>query len=530
MVFSIKDQNNPFNQLYKSSLSDLQNAGYNHGQMGQDFWNSQPVQDIVGKYQTGIKGLNQQASAESGNARSPFYGYDKSAFPSYMTMLPQSDAAAHGGGLMGELGPIMNNPVPKIFSALSGIGSLAGLAGVGLGSLGDVGGLFQAAGAPGAAISNALPSLSQTGNYLGNAVGAGNIGSSIANSIPSFSQVGNKVSNALGAGDISSSAESGFGNLADNVRSWSGNPASGGMTSIPDMLPNTSGSGYSPSNWNGAASLGSNIGDFLNQSSSMPGTLPSLGGMSQMPSSLPSLSMGEQPGGLSNIPSTGMTSGPSSNPPLNAGESLAGAGSGLAGGMTEAPSSLPSLSAGEALGGASAAGGLGGLLDSMGSGLSSAKNALSGVMGSSSIAPLLGVLVGSQLGQQPQQSYQSNIPDFTTPQFQPTQQPEMQMPKGLEFLMNLSPIQQATSLATSGVYGGGNGPDEQKYFMNLENRKLVNQDNSTNSLDTLSPIERSYLQRLGFGSFMGGDSSGASASGVPTNNNLLEAMTRWSPM
>lgn len=59
--------------------------------------------------------------------------------------------------------------------------------------------------------------------------------------------------------------------------------------------------------------------------------------------------------------------------------------------------------------------------------------------------------------------------------------------------------QQVSNIATQGVYGQGNGPEESKYFTNLVNNQLVDQSGSTKSLDTLSPIQNSYLSQLGFG-------------------------------
>lgn len=83
-------------------------------------------------------------------------------------------------------------------------------------------------------------------------------------------------------------------------------------------------------------------------------------------------------------------------------------------------------------------------------------------------------------------------------------------------MSTLTPDQQRTSLATQGTYGGGLGPQEQQYFLNQENNKLVNQDHTTNQLSSLSPIENSYLAKLGLGGY--GDTT-----------SLLKAISQWNP-
>lgn len=98
--------------------------------------------------------------------------------------------------------------------------------------------------------------------------------------------------------------------------------------------------------------------------------------------------------------------------------------------------------------------------------------------------------------------------------FQPSQESAQDRPLSLAGLGGLDPQQQATNLATQGTYGGGLGPQEQSYFLNMENRKLVDQSGQTQAQNTLSPIEQSYLQKLGFGGY--GDS-----------NSLLEAISKW---
>lgn len=83
-------------------------------------------------------------------------------------------------------------------------------------------------------------------------------------------------------------------------------------------------------------------------------------------------------------------------------------------------------------------------------------------------------------------------------------------------MSTLTDPQKSTNLATQGTYGGGLGPQEQKYFLNLENNRLVNPSGALNPLSTLSPIENSYLAKLGLG-------------GYGNTQSLLKAMNQWKP-
>lgn len=129
----------------------------------------------------------------------------------------------------------------------------------------------------------------------------------------------------------------------------------------------------------------------------------------------------------------------------------------------------------------------------------------------------LGSAIGSNLGSSLATSMFGDQPSMAGPApFAPSQQAEASMPSSLGDMGSLSPLQQSTGLATQGVYGGGLGPEEQNYFLNLENRKLVDQSGQTSSLSSLSPIEGSYLQKLGLGGY--GDTK-----------SLLQAISQWHP-
>lgn len=146
-----------------------------------------------------------------------------------------------------------------------------------------------------------------------------------------------------------------------------------------------------------------------------------------------------------------------------------------------------------------------------------AGNALS----SSFAAPLLNSSIGSTLGAYAGNSLVQKADSPSTDgqtselsSFSPKQEDQQDLPTSLNTLGGLTQDQQSTNLATQGVYGGGNGPQEQGYFENLINRRLVDPSGQTSDLSNLKPIEQSYLQKLGFGGY--GDTS-----------SLLEALTKW---
>lgn len=97
--------------------------------------------------------------------------------------------------------------------------------------------------------------------------------------------------------------------------------------------------------------------------------------------------------------------------------------------------------------------------------------------------------------------------------FSPQQEDEQNTPASISGLGSLTDQQKSTNLATQGVHGGGLGNDEQSYFLNLINRRLVDQSGHTTN-DNLQPIEQSELQRLGLGN--GND---------PTS--ILQAISQW---
>lgn len=98
--------------------------------------------------------------------------------------------------------------------------------------------------------------------------------------------------------------------------------------------------------------------------------------------------------------------------------------------------------------------------------------------------------------------------------YAPKQAPQLQLPGSLSGLQGLSPDQQISNLATQGVYGGGNGPQEQSYFANLVNNQLVDKSGNVSPISNVNPIENSYLSQLGLG-------------GYSNSKDLLGAISKW---
>jgi len=79
-----------------------------------------------------------------------------------------------------------------------------------------------------------------------------------------------------------------------------------------------------------------------------------------------------------------------------------------------------------------------------------------------------------------------------------TRAPEAALPSSLSHLQGLSGLQQSTNIATEGLYGGGVGQEEQEYFANLLNRRLMDESGQLASYGEVRPVEEQFLrQRVG---------------------------------
>lgn len=150
----------------------------------------------------------------------------------------------------------------------------------------------------------------------------------------------------------------------------------------------------------------------------------------------------------------------------------------------------------------------------------SASNAIGAQLANTSIGSLIGSNLGSDLGE----SFAGNsaegsklpaAPAGPAP-FQPKQEAEQDLPAGLTGFASLTPEQRSTNLATQGTYGGGLGPQEQEYYVNQAQRRLVDPAGKVGDPSSVfKPIELSYLKRLGLGG----------TSGL----NLAELISQWNP-
>lgn len=166
--------------------------------------------------------------------------------------------------------------------------------------------------------------------------------------------------------------------------------------------------------------------------------------------------------------------------------------------------------ASNAIGGAEA-----GIGNALGAGFTqSASNALL----NSSIGSIAGSFEGNSIanGLMPRQSsgQPQKTPSLIPTEQDPSRAPQLELPGSLSGLAGLDPSQQASNIANQGVYGQGNGPQEQSYFNNLINNQLIDKSGQFQDISSLSPIENSYLSQLGLG-------------GYTKSKDLLGAINKW---
>lgn len=97
--------------------------------------------------------------------------------------------------------------------------------------------------------------------------------------------------------------------------------------------------------------------------------------------------------------------------------------------------------------------------------------------------------------------------------FEPKREEAKTRPASFNAFGSLSPEQEASAIATQGVFGGGTSSQEQDYYQNLINRQLVDEGGGLRDVGQLAPINRSYLSQLGYGQ--------------GNTRDLLEAMQKW---
>lgn len=143
-----------------------------------------------------------------------------------------------------------------------------------------------------------------------------------------------------------------------------------------------------------------------------------------------------------------------------------------------------------------------------------ASNAIGSAIANQGIGSLLGGYAGNTLASSLMPQYTPKVQGPTP--FAPKQADAGEVPGSLAGLSTLTPEQQSSNVANKGVFGGGNGPEEQAYFTNLINRRLVDQSGKVGDINQLSPVDNSYLSQLGLG-------------GYGSSQDLLQALTKWKP-
>lgn len=115
----------------------------------------------------------------------------------------------------------------------------------------------------------------------------------------------------------------------------------------------------------------------------------------------------------------------------------------------------------------------------------------------------LGSMAGSSIGEKAGGMLNPMNADAPgSPGFMASRSAQMGLPQSLSQFSGLDPNQQASNIATRGVYGQGNGPQENSYFTNLINRQLVDdQGQVAGDTSSINPVEGSYLSQLGLGGY-----------------------------
>lgn len=173
---------------------------------------------------------------------------------------------------------------------------------------------------------------------------------------------------------------------------------------------------------------------------------------------------------------------------------------------------------GQAFGGAGSYGPSNTVASGLGSiGFNSVANALPASLAGASLSDIGGSYLGSSIGEslgaappKPKSAFDG------ASAFSPSRAGNAALPPSLSQLGGMDPQQQSTGIATQGVYGGGQGGEENQYFLNLINQRLVDDQGQVGDIGQLQPVEQSYLSQLGLG-------------GYGSSYDLLKAMSSYKP-
>jgi hypothetical protein len=147
-------------------------------------------------------------------------------------------------------------------------------------------------------------------------------------------------------------------------------------------------------------------------------------------------------------------------------------------------------------------------------------SAFGNVIGSGAYLSPVNAIIGSGIGSNlasslvPQKTASSSGTNVSTA-FKASREKESAIPASFSsYGGSLTPTQLSSNIATGGVYGGGAGPEESDYFLNMINRRLVDDSGKVDSdLSEINPIENSFLSQIGLG-------------GMNNANDLLEAISK----
>lgn len=149
-----------------------------------------------------------------------------------------------------------------------------------------------------------------------------------------------------------------------------------------------------------------------------------------------------------------------------------------------------------------------------------ASNVVGPATGSSLIGGAIGKFAGNSIADSigsslfPEEVSQESQSSSGPAPFKASRNAQLSLPGSLTGINGLEDQQQSSNLATQGTYGGGLGGEEQSYFTNLINRRLVDDAGNVDSdLSEINPIEKSYLSQLGLNQ--------------DNPQSLLEALSKW---
>lgn len=112
------------------------------------------------------------------------------------------------------------------------------------------------------------------------------------------------------------------------------------------------------------------------------------------------------------------------------------------------------------------------------------------------VSSISGMIGGGNKSEAPSSPQEAPKP----PPYVASRQAQAALPGSLSQFGGLDQNQLSTNIATKGVYGGGEGPEETKYFTNLINRRLVDDTGKmSGDLNGINPVENSFLSQLGLG-------------------------------